>query len=70
MANTINNIKSINKKLKLFYLNHFGKIIEINKKYAKPKIEMSMSVKLSLFFLRMYLIFLLLLLIYKFITLL
>lgn len=54
-------------KIKEFLSNKFSKIIEINKKYSEPKIEMSTSVRISLFFLRAYLIFLLLLLVYKFI---
>ena len=62
------NIKMINEKLKEFCQDKFGKIIEINNKYAHPKIEMSPTVTISLFLLRVYLIFLLLLLVYKFIT--
>lgn len=62
-----NNIKILNEKIKDFYQNKFGKIIEINEKYAQPKIEMSPTVKISLFLLRLYLIFLLLMFIYKFI---
>lgn len=61
--------KLIKNELKKFYLDKFSKIIEINQRYADPKIEMTPTVKISLFFLRMYLIFLLLLLLYKFITL-
>ena len=46
------------------------KIHEINKKYEKPQITMSRGVKLALMFLRVYLILLVLLLGYKFWTLL
>jgi hypothetical protein len=46
------------------------KIREINKKYEKPRITMSRSVKIALLFLRVYLILLVLLLGYKFWTLL
>lgn len=46
------------------------KIHEINKKYEKPRIKMSPGVKLALLFLRIYLILLVLLLGYKFWTLL
>lgn len=53
-------------KFRNFCQNRFGKIIEINEKYAHPKIEMSRTVTVSLFLLRAYLIFLLLLLGYKF----
>jgi hypothetical protein len=46
------------------------KITEINRKYATPRIRMSRGVKVVLLFLRLYLIFLVLLLGYKFWTLL
>jgi hypothetical protein len=45
-------------------------IHEINKKYEKPRITMSRGVKIALLFLRIYLILLILLLGYKFWTLL
>ena len=54
--------------LKDFLLNNFSKIHEINRKYAKPNVEMSGWVRISLLLLRLYLIFLVGLLIYKFIT--
>jgi len=44
------------------------KISDINKKYATPKIKMSPWVKFTLMALRIYLIFLVLLLGYKFWT--
>jgi len=44
------------------------KIIEINDKYKTPKIHMSPAVKFTLLMLRIYLLFLVSLLIYKFIT--
>ena len=53
-----------------FFSHNFAKVREINKKYAKPNVEMSMWVKSSLLFLRLYLILLVGLLLYKFITLL
>ncbi len=43
-------------------------IREINAKYAKPKIKMTRGVAISLFLLRLYLIVLVVLLIYKFYT--
>lgn len=55
------------RKFKEFYKSKFSKIIEINQKYAKPKIEQSPAVVISLFLLRLYLIFLILLFSYKFI---
>ncbi|MCL4552929.1 MAG: hypothetical protein M1305_05185 [Candidatus Marsarchaeota archaeon] len=42
---------------------------EINKKYAKPRIQMTPMVKASLFMLRLYLLLLIGLLIYRFVTL-
>lgn len=56
--------------IKNFFSHNYAKIREINKKYAVPDIQMSPWVKLSLLSLRLYLIFLLCLLLYKFITLL
>ncbi len=46
------------------------KITEINRKYATPRIKMSRGVRLALLFLRLYLILLVVLLGYKFLTLL
>lgn len=46
-----------------------SQITEINQRYAIPKIKMSRSVKIALLCLRLYLIFLVLLLGYKFVTL-
>jgi hypothetical protein len=53
-----------------FFNNSYAKIREINKKYETPSIEMSKRVKFSLLFLRLYLLALIGLSIYKFITLL
>lgn len=53
-----------------FFSHNFAKVQAINRKYAKPNVEMSPWVKISLLFLRLYLIFLVGLLLYKFITLL
>ena len=44
------------------------KIREINEKYKTPKIHMSPVVKFTLLMLRIYLLFLVTLLVYKFIT--
>jgi len=46
------------------------KITEINQKYATPRIKMSRGVKIALLFLRLYLVLLVVLLCYKFWTLL
>ncbi len=50
-----------------FYL-WIPKIKEINKKYSKHRLELSPLVKASLIVLRLYLIFLVIILIYKFYT--
>jgi hypothetical protein len=50
--------------------NSYAKIREINKKYETPSIEMSKRVKVSLLLLRLYLLTLIGLTLYKFITLL
>ncbi len=56
--------------LKRFFLENIAKVREINRKYAVRNVRMSRAVSASLLFLRLYLIFLVCLLIYKFITLL
>ena len=48
----------------------FRKIAEINHRYREPRIKMSSGVKASLLFLRIYLLFLVCLMVYKFILLL
>jgi len=63
-------IDVIKEQLKKAYEDNFEKIIEINERYSHPKIEMSRAVKISLLALRFYLIILVGLLVYKFITLL
>jgi len=47
----------------------FGAIIDINRKYKRPRLNMTKPVRFTLLFLRFYLLFLVLLIIYKFITL-
>lgn len=56
--------------IKEFFSDTIATVREINRKYQKPSVEMSKAVRYSLLFLRFYLIFLVCLLIYKFITLL
>jgi hypothetical protein len=48
----------------------FRKIGEINQRYREPRIEMSRGVRAALQFLRFYLLFLVCLMVYKFILLL
>ena len=54
--------------IKDFFSHNYAKIQEINRKYERPSIEMSAWVKFSLLSLRLYLMFLVGLLVYKFIT--
>jgi hypothetical protein len=47
--------------------NLFGKITAINTRYREPRIEMSGGVRLSLMVLRVYLLALVVLMVYKFV---
>jgi hypothetical protein len=60
--------KMTESRIRRFFKNKFEKITEINEKYQTPKLKMTKLVKISLLFLRIYLLLLVLLLIYKFIT--
>ena len=53
-----------------FFKNTVRAVTSINQKYAKPQIKMTPMVKASLLALRLYLIFLVGILVYRFITLL
>lgn len=46
-----------------------GRVNEVNRRYSKPRIRMSRGVRFALLMLRLYLIFLVLILAYKFMTL-
>ena len=50
------------------FVAFYNKIHEINLRYQHPKIHQSRAVKLALLMLRVYLLLLVLLLVYKFIT--
>ena len=52
-----------------FFEKHFSLFREINKKYAEPQIKMTRAVRIALMGLRLYLIILVLVLGYKFYTL-
>jgi hypothetical protein len=52
-----------------FLRRYAPKIADINRKYAKPKIKMTKGVRFALLMLRLYLIILVCLLVYKFVTL-
>jgi hypothetical protein len=55
-------------RIKRFFDSRFLKIKEINEKYAVPRVKMTPMVRYTLVFLRFYLLFLVGILIYKFIT--
>jgi hypothetical protein len=57
-------------RVKRFVRNRFYRILEINRKYAAPRIKMTPLVRLALLFLRLYLLVLVGILFYKFWTLL
>ncbi len=61
--------KAYRDRINAFLKKRFAKFIEINKRYSKRTITMTPAVSLALLFLRIYLIFLVGILIYKFITL-
>jgi len=54
------------KTVKGFFQGAVDKVNEINTRYEKPRIKMTPWVKASLFLLRLYLIFMVLILLYKF----
>ena len=58
------------KGIKKFFTDTFDQIREINKKYAVPQIKTNAWTTFALIMLRVYLVVLILLLVYKFITLL
>jgi NAD(P)H-nitrite reductase large subunit len=58
------------KTMSLFFKSNFRKISEINRKYSSPSIKITKAVRIALFCLRLYLLALVGLLIYKFVTLL
>ena len=67
----IDYIDDTSKKERLSYLARGwgGKIKEINRKYSKPRLEMTSLVRAALIALRLYLIMLVIILAYKFYTL-
>lgn len=58
----------IKEQFKVIFSGWFSTVREINKKYAKPRIKMTRGVSFALFALRIYLLILVGLLFYKFIT--
>jgi hypothetical protein len=55
-------------RVKGYLRRQYSVITEINRKYATPRIAMSRSVKFALLLLRLYLIFLVILLGYRFLS--
>jgi hypothetical protein len=58
-----------NGRVQKFFQKHFHRIHEINRQYATPRIQMTKPVKIILLVLRLYLLLLVGILIFKFITL-
>ena len=58
----------LQRRITAFIGRRFARITEINKKYATPQIKMTPQVKLALLILRLYLLFLVVILAYKFTT--
>ena len=63
----IQQLKIFARQYKRFLSGRLGKIAEINRKYAHPRLVVKKSTSLVLLMLRLYLLFLVGLLIYKFI---
>lgn len=57
----------MNRKIADFFGDNISKIREINKRYSEPRIKMTKMVYFSLLFLRVYLVMIVLLVIYKFV---
>lgn len=58
------------RRLRRFLERRFYTIMKINRRYSTPRIKMTRLVRLSLLLLRLYLLLLIGLLVYKFVTLL
>ena len=54
--------------IRRFLRNRFKPFVEITEKYKTPRIKMTRQVKWALLLLRLYLVFMLLILAYKFFT--
>ena len=57
--------KNVGHKILSFIGRPIGKIREINRRYATPRTHMSRTVKISLMLLRLYLLFLVLIVVYR-----
>ncbi|HXZ30107.1 MAG TPA: hypothetical protein VEG43_02980 [Dehalococcoidia bacterium] len=71
MIRFLNRIRDINQRYNYpanLMTRLLNKIHEINQRYKYPKIHQSRAVKISLLMLRIYLLLLVVLLIYKFVT--
>ena len=60
-------LRILMRQYRRFFEGRFKKIHEINKKYARPRLVVNKSTAISLLLLRLYLLFLVGLLIFKFI---
>jgi hypothetical protein len=61
-------LKSMLAWLNKFFARRFEKITEINRKYRTPRIAMTPMTRIALLLLRIYLLFLVAILFYKFFT--
>jgi len=62
--------RTMRERFRRFLIRRFSRILEINRKYAIPRIKMTPLVSSSMLLLRLYLLFLVCVLFYKFYTLL
>ena len=71
ITNMIDRVDDISQKGQISYVvrGWRNKVNDINKKYSKPRLKMTPLVRASLLALRLYLIMLVIILIYKFYTL-
>lgn len=67
MVKTLNELYQ--RRIRKFLRRHFHKVAEINRKYATPRIPMTPAVRMILLVLRLYLLFLVGILFYKFFSL-
>jgi hypothetical protein len=64
----IKRLESVLAWLDKFFARRFEKITEINRKYRTPRIAMTRMTRIALLLLRIYLLFLVAILFYKFFT--
>lgn len=60
----------VSRRVRRFFERRFYTIVKINRRYSTPRIQMTPMVRFALLMLRLYLLLLVGLLVYKFVTLL